>query len=954
VKKNLTLIIIFSIFLLFFLPNTISRAESHLSIGDSGEDVVEMKQKLVDMGFARWNPPTKFYGSITADVVRDFQAYYGLNQTGEVDSVTLQLMNKVTAPPYTYGDRGIAVRELKKNLVTLGFANWSNPSIYYGENTADVVKTFQATFGITVDGIAGDETLGLIQDLKNGNVPYVIGDSGQHIVDMKQKLVDMGFVGWNPPTAYYGDITARYVSEFQAYYGLPATGIADEVTRAQMSSVLEPPYRDGDRGKPIRDLKKDLVELGFASWASPSIYYGSNTIRVVKNFQSAFGLEVDGIAGPQTLEMLENLKNEEVQYYLGDSGAHIVEMKQLLVDMGFAGWNPPTNAYGNVTASVVSDFQNYYNLPATGYANDLTRQKMIEVTSPPYVSGDRGKAIVEWKEKLVELGFAGWSSPSLFFGSNTARVVERLQSYYSLNKTGILDAETMNKIDETLNSPYSIGNQGEHIRDLKIKLVLLDYANWTRPSAAYGQVTANVVKSFQRDNGLVVNGIADSVTLELIEQLASEVGLNIEVSNYNVTFDRAVELQMQYGTPKHDGAGKINSDEANVRYFMNPSNALEYTAWFLQFMRLDTSSNLTASEINQKFLSNKGTLTNTANAFITAGERYNVNEIYLISHALHETGNGFSSLAQGIGVDKKGNIIRDSDGEIIRDKSHPDVDELVYNMFGYGAHDNNPVGGGVKYAFDRQWFSPEAAIIGGAQSITNNYIQRGQNTLFKMKWDPEVAGENKFGRQYATHVMWAELQARDIYRMVGDTIFETHTLFDVPQYLNQPGPDSRRPSAPTTGTSDDVMFPSNTIGVTSGNVNLRSGPSTSHASLGIVPRNSKVEVSGENNSGSHTWYKVKHDGDEGWIREDFLVLENLYIVTTSSNSNVNYRSAPSNGVAGQIQGSLASNTLIALSYDSDNLKLVRQGVVNNVNYDWVRIYIGENQYWIANNFIEKY
>lgn len=953
--KNKSLIVFFLMLFLFYLPNPML-ADSNMQIGDSGEHVREMKQKLVDMGFANWNPPTPYYGSITADYVSNFQSYYGLAATGIVDPETLQKMDQVVKPPYIDGDRGLPIQRLKEDLVSLGFANWSNPSIYYGANTMNIVRSFQLAFGLNADGIAGQETLSFIQELKDGSVPYVIGDSGDHVVKMKQKLVDMGFVGWNPPTPYYGSVTARYVSDFQSYYGLPITGVANEATRSKMDAVVNPPYQDGDRGHAISKLKNDLVDLGFARWASPSIYYGTNTAQVVKKFQSAFGLTPDGVAGSQTLDMIEKVKSGNLQYYTGDSGAHIIEMKQMLVDMGFAGWNPPTNSYGRVTANVVEDFQKYYNLPITGYADEFTRQKMIDVTEPPYKSGDRGKAVIEWKEKLVELGFASWASPSQFYGTTTARVVERIQSYYGLSKTGVLDLDTMNKIDETLNSPYTIGNQGEHIRELKRKLVLLEYASWNRPSNAYGEVTANVVKNFQKDNNLIVNGIVDSVTLQLIEKQADEVGLNIQIVNYNVTFDRAVELQMLHGTPKYDGAGIILSDEANVRYFMNPSNSLEYTAWYLQFMRLDTSANLTASEINRQFLANKGTLTDTANAFITAGKHYNVNEIYLISHALHETGNGLSSLAQGIGVDDKGNIVRDSNGLIIRDKSHPKVDQLVYNMYGYGAHDSNPIGGGVKYAYDRQWFSPEAAIIGGAQQITNNYIERGQNTLFKMKWDPEVAGNGRFGRQYATHVMWAEIQAGKIYSMVGDNIFETRTLFEVPHYQNQPSPDRNRPSAPSTPITDELTltFPNKTIGRTTGNVNLRSGPSTSRPSHGLISNNLQVEVLGENNVSSYTWYKVKTSGTEGWIREDYLELSNLYVIQTASSSNVNYRSSPSDGIAGSVQGSLSKNSFVALSLNNNNQQVIRQGVANSVNYNWVRVYIGNSEYWIADNFLQKY
>lgn len=72
---------------------------------------------------------------------------------------------------------------------------------------------------------------------------------------------------------------------------------------------------------------------------------------------------------------------------------------------------------------------------------------------------------------------------------------------------------------------------------------------------------------------------------------------------------------------------------------------------------------------------------------------YHINEIYLISHALLETGNGSSILANGTMFNGK----------------------KVYNMYGIGAYDSNPNYLGAKYAYEQQWFTPEAAIIGGAK-----------------------------------------------------------------------------------------------------------------------------------------------------------------------------------------------------------------------------------------------
>src|SRR5699024_10681665 len=103
-----------------------------------------------------------------------------------------------------------------------------------------------------------------------------------------------------------------------------------------------------------------------------------------------------------------------------------------------------------------------------------------------------------------------------------------------------------------------------------------------------------------------------------------------------------------------------------------------------------------------------------SSSFKKAAESHNINELYLISHAMLETGNGTSALATGGKYKGK----------------------TVYNMYGIGAVDNCPIECGRKRAYEEGWFTPEAAIIGGAQFVSENYIHAGQDTLYKMRWDP--------------------------------------------------------------------------------------------------------------------------------------------------------------------------------------------------------------------------
>lgn len=541
---------------------TLYTAEKY-ALGDSGNHIVELKEKLVKLGFAKWNSPSPIYGKITSDVVTEFQAYYDLSQTGVADSITRSKIDEVLNPPYKIKDRGAAIIELKENLVKLGYANWKNPSQFYGQVTANVVTEFQSDYGLSADGIAGSQTISKMKEALAEDNRYKNGDSGQHIVVLKQELVKLGFASWKNPSKYYGTVTSNVVRDFQAYYGLPTSGDADQATRNKISQVLNPPYQNGDRGEPIVKLKTDLVKLGFASWKNPSQIYGTVTANVVKEFQKANKLTVDGIAGLNTLDKIEELLISENKYSNGDSGQHIVELKESLVKLGFASWKKPSKYYGTVTSNVVRDFQSYYGLPKTGQADAGTRNKIAEVLKPPYRIGDRGVPVVELKKDLVKLGFANWANPSQFYGTVTGNVVRDFQSYYGLSKTGIVDNTVLSKIEDILLTAYQPGDSGAHIKKLKEGLTLLGFANWSNPTSVYGSVTANVVSEFQEYYNLKVNGMVDEVTLNKLEIEVEKKLESMEVSNYEITLEEALNMQMKVA-PQTDHLGYVNAQYTEV------------------------------------------------------------------------------------------------------------------------------------------------------------------------------------------------------------------------------------------------------------------------------------------------------------------------------------------------------------------------------------------------------
>jgi len=138
---------------------------------------------------------------------------------------------------------------------------------------------------------------------------------------------------------------------------------------------------------------------------------------------------------------------------------------------------------------------------------------------------------------------------------------------------------------------------------------------------------------------------------------------------------------------------------------------------------------MSKKEVNT-ILKDKGILEPQGHTFIKAQDKYEVNIIYLISHALVETGNGTSELAKGI---KEGQ-------------------QHYYNIFGIGAFDENAVHTGKSYAKQEKWTSPEKAIIGGASFVRYHYFKNNQLTLYQMRWNPQNPGQH----QYASDINWVD------------------------------------------------------------------------------------------------------------------------------------------------------------------------------------------------------
>ena len=218
----------------------------------------------------------------------------------------------------------------------------------------------------------------------------------------------------------------------------------------------------------------------------------------------------------------------------------------------------------------------------------------------------------------------------------------------------------------------------------------------------------------------------------------------------------------------------VTASKADLEYYLNPKNFTNSDKGMMQFLRLDTyKGGITESELNSYLnslpkVNGKNTVFyNQGKAFINAAQKYDIDLVYLVSHAMWETGYGKSVLAQG--------------QTITSYKGKPlDKPVTVYNFFGIGAIDKSANVSGAEASYSNGWTSIEKTIEGSAKWISANYIKSSkynQNTIYKMKFNYDY-----IWHQYATDVNWANGISGIMNNIISMYDTASNLEFEVPDY----------------------------------------------------------------------------------------------------------------------------------------------------------------------------
>lgn len=222
---------------------------------------------------------------------------------------------------------------MQTQLTGLGFSTAIDG--IYGASTTQAVRGYQASKGLTPDGVIGYNTWTSLvqawaQQYPLDPVPYPGVVVGQGTLGSIPKYLQQGLntlraiYTAQPQLAgdgVYGSGTAQSVRIFQRQFALTMDGQAGQVTwkkfiqarQAQLGGTplhVNPTYpgsplRQGAEGDAVRCVQSYLAQVKLArglSYPAPAVdgRFGPTTRNAVLGFQAAFGLKIDGAVGAGT------------------------------------------------------------------------------------------------------------------------------------------------------------------------------------------------------------------------------------------------------------------------------------------------------------------------------------------------------------------------------------------------------------------------------------------------------------------------------------------------------------------------------------------------------------------------------------------------------------------------------------------------------------------------------
>ncbi|MDR0949723.1 MAG: SH3 domain-containing protein, partial [Lachnospiraceae bacterium] len=247
--------------------------------------------------------------------------------------------------------------------------------------------------------------------------------------------------------------------------------------------------------------------------------------------------------------------------------------------------------------------------------------------------------------------------------------------------------------------------------------------------------------------------------------VAHQVGLDFQtVVENEIALNRSLVPNSYASYEKAGASNESNWSQATegiLRYYLDPRNSIKEETIF-QFELLtynETYHTEAAVEVflNSTFMSGMmpGAEQTYANAFFTIGGSIHVSPFHLASRVFQEQGAGNSPLISGERTATWVEEYFQNNSGFVKNPSYMGTEPL-YNYFNIGATgqgDEAVIANGILRAYQSGWITPALSIEGGGRFISQNYILRGQDTLYLQKFDVDNSDGSLYYHQYMQNII---------------------------------------------------------------------------------------------------------------------------------------------------------------------------------------------------------
>lgn len=422
------------------------------------------------------------------------------------------------------GDNGVQVEYMQKALNALGYGPLTVDG-GFGEKTLAAVKKYQSDNGLTVDGKAGQNTLTSLKNkvvavqnnLKKlsyytGSIDGMFGEKSIAALKAFQKAKGLEQTGVANTTTLNeltkavnalssGSSSSGSTSSGSTSSGSTSSGSTSSGSTSNNTANLDLTIKSklntnqllvrGSTGDQVRYVQQILSIFGYLDDVIDGDY-GSKTVAAVKAYQNDNGLAADGEAGTKTLTSMKN-KGANLQIQLKKLGYYNGTIDVSLADG---------------TLSALKSFQTRNGLTVDGVAGPKTLSALSNA--------------------VAKLNSSSSSSGSTSSGSTSSGST----SSGSTSSGSTSNNNNNNESYEfTANQSLHEGATGVQVEHLQKALVVFGHLNGSI-DGSFGAKTLAAVKSYQRENGLTVDGKAGPNTLNSIITNAKKLQSDLKKLGY--------------------------------------------------------------------------------------------------------------------------------------------------------------------------------------------------------------------------------------------------------------------------------------------------------------------------------------------------------------------------------------------------------------------------------------